>query len=106
LLTIFQELDLSKLSQATIPTIEIKEEDSNMVSTQRSTAARQELPVNDKKKVRIGIVIPEILNKNLKLHCLRVGSSKQEAIIVAIRQLLKQNGIDPDKMAKINLSYG
>lgn len=58
-----------------------------------------------KGKARICSPIPEILDKNLKIYCVKTGTTKQEVLIAALRQYLQQNGMDPDKLPKVEVSY-
>ena len=64
----------------------------------RSTGGRS-------RTVRIGAVVTEILDKNLEVYCLKVGISKQEAFKAALREFLQKNGMDPDKLPKVSISY-
>lgn len=65
----------------------------------------KETPNLPKGKVRVCALIPEILNKNIEVCCVKTGTTKQDFVIAALRQYLKQNAMDPDKMPKVEVSY-
>jgi len=69
------------------------------------TDVRNDLPPSAGKKVRIGVIVPETLDKNLEAFCLKAGISKQEALRTALHQFLQKKGMDPDKLPKLTFSY-
>jgi hypothetical protein len=56
-------------------------------------------------KVRTGVLIPAALEHNLRLFCLNKGISRQDAITLALRELMKKEGMDPDRFPKIEYKY-
>ena len=56
-------------------------------------------------KVRTGILIPFALEQNLRLYCLQKGMNLQDAVTLALRELVQKEGMDPDRVPKIQFKY-
>lgn len=68
-----------------------------MVSTEsRITAGR---------KVRVTLVIPYELDRNVEAFSLKEGRLKTDVVTAALREYLRANGLQPEKSPKVSLSY-
>ncbi len=58
--------------------------------------------------VRTTIVLPAALDQNLEIYCAREAKTKNEAVIEALKTMLKKGGLEPlrlPKTVKVDVSY-
>lgn len=55
--------------------------------------------------VRTSIIIDRVLDQNLSVWCTKSGTSRGDAIRVAISEFLRTRGMQPDREPKIDFSY-
>lgn len=58
--------------------------------------------------VRTTMVLPAALDQNLEIYCARKATTKNKAVIEALKTMLKKDGLDPLKLPKtikIHVSY-
>lgn len=51
--------------------------------------------------VRTPLVLPAMLNRNLEFYCTEKGISKNSAVIEMIKEKLKADGYEPNKMPRL-----
>ena len=54
---------------------------------------------------RTTLVLPESLDENLEAYALRSGITKSQVIKRLLREFLIENGLQPDKKPRVQISY-
>ena len=57
------------------------------------------------RKIRVTLVIPDVLDKNIEAYSVKAGLLKTEVVTKAITKFLRERGLQPDKPPKVSLSY-
>lgn len=57
------------------------------------------------KACRTTAVFPLTLNENWEAFALKEGVSKNDVLITALREYLKQHGLDPSRHPKLKVTY-
>ena len=58
-----------------------------------------------KRKTRVTLVIPDVLDRNIEAYSLREGLLKNQVIAAALEKYLREKGLQPDRPPKVSLSY-
>ncbi len=73
---------------------------TSTMNLQRIKSKRIEIPEAEP-PVRTPLVVPAVLNRNLEFYCTEKGISKNSAVIEMIKEKLKADGYEPNKMPRL-----